>query len=624
MNSDDEIFEDSLEEELSDEESSEEEKLEEQSEQEEIDPNAPLRQPIVAVLGHVDHGKTSLLDYVRGTTIVKREAGAITQHIGATEVPFDTVSKICGPLLKEGTTNLPGLLFIDTPGHHSFSTLRSRGGALADIAVLVVDITEGFKPQTIESINILKQHKTPFILALNKIDKLPGWRTSKGSFLANKASQGQTAQQAFQNRMYEIIGELGTHGFDSALFTDIQDFQKTIALIPTSVKDTGEGVPELFMILMGLAQKYLRDRLLLDEGSSEGTVLEIKEEKGLGKTLGIIIYNGILKASDTLIIGAQPEPIVTRVRSLLRPKALDEIRDPRQQFDTVKVVGAAAGLKVVAPDIEGVVAGAPFYSASSEDEIDDALDRLTDSMKSNVKCTDEGVVIRADAIGSLEALAYELSAANIPIVKAVVGDVSRRDVVTADPSDEEYRVILAFNVKVHPDAKKELHETGVKIFESDIVYRLLEDYQEWKEKIKDKQAQHLREDFSHPGKFEILEGHTFRTRDPAVVGVRVLGGRIALNQAVLRTDNSVVGHIRSLRSGEQVLKEALQGEEVAIAISEATVGRQISEGDVLYIEMDERAILKIREAGVKLDPIEEDIITEMQKIKKKDQPFWAR
>ena len=298
-------------EELSDEGSSEEEKLDEQSEEEEIDLNAPLRQPIVAVLGHVDHGKTSLLDYVRGTTIVKREAGAITQHIGATEVPFNTVLKICGPLLKEGTTNLPGLLFIDTPGHHSFSTLRSRGGALADIAVLVVDITEGFKPQTIESINILKQYKTPFILALNKIDKLPGWRTSQGSFLANKASQSQAAQQTFQNRIYEIIGELGTYGFDSALFTEIQDFQKTIALIPTSVKDTGEGVPELFMILMGLAEKYLRARLLLDEGSSEGTVLEIKEEKGLGKTLGIIIYNGILKASDTLIIGALREPIVT-------------------------------------------------------------------------------------------------------------------------------------------------------------------------------------------------------------------------------------------------------------------------------------------------------------------------
>ena len=164
----------------------------------------------------------------------------------------------------------------------------------------------------------------------------------------------------------------------------------------------------------------------------------------------------------------------------------------------------------------------------------------------------------------------------------------------------------------------------MKIFESDIVYRLLEDYQEWRGQIKDKQAQHLREDFAHPGKFEILEGHTFRTRDPAVVGVRVLGGRIALNQAVLRNDNSVVGHIRSLRSGDQVLKEALQGDEVAIAISEVTVGRQISEGDVLYIEMDERAILTIREAGVKLDPIEEDIITEMQKIKKKDQPFWAR
>ncbi len=204
-----------------------EEESEEEEQEEEIDPNAPLRQPIVAVLGHVDHGKTSLLDYVRGTAIVQREAGAITQHIGATEVPFETVSNICGPLLKEGTTTLPGLLFIDTPGHHSFTTLRSRGGALADLAILVVDITEGFKPQTIESINILKQQQTPFILALNKVDKLPGWRTLPGSFLANRENQSSTAKQNFQARMYEIIGELGLHDFDSALFSEIQDFQKT-------------------------------------------------------------------------------------------------------------------------------------------------------------------------------------------------------------------------------------------------------------------------------------------------------------------------------------------------------------------------------------------------------------
>ena len=601
-----------------------EEESEEEEVEEEIDPDAPLRQPIVAVLGHVDHGKTSLLDYVRGTAVVKREAGSITQHIGATEVPFETVSKICGPLLKEGTTTLPGLLFIDTPGHHSFTTLRSRGGALADLAVLVVDITEGFKPQTIESIKILKRHQTPFILALNKVDKMPSWRSRKGSFTINHEKQSPIVKQNLQTRLYEIIGDLGTHGFDSALFSEIEDFQKTIALIPTSVKETGEGVPELFMILMGLAQKYLRGRLLLGNGSSEGTVLEIKEEKGLGKTMGVIIYNGILRSSDTLVIGAEPEPVVTRVRTLLRPKPLDEIRDPRHQFDSVKTVGAAAGLKVVAPDIEGAVAGAPFYSASSADEIDVALQKLADSMQSNVHCTDEGVVIRADAIGSLEALAYELSDAGIPIVRATVGDVSKRDIVTADPSEEEHRAILAFNVKVHPDAKNELYETGVELFESDIVYRLLEDYEEWKTKINEKQAQHLREDFSHPGKFEILEGHTFRTRDPAVVGVRVLGGRIALNQGVLRDDNQVVGHIRSVRTGEQALKEALQGDEVAIAIKNVTVGRQISEGDVLYIEMDERAILKIRDAGVKLSPIEEDIITEMQHFKKKDQPFWGR
>ena len=584
----------------------------------------PLRQPIVAVLGHVDHGKTSLLDWVRGTTVVSREAGAITQHIGATEVPFETITNICGALLPEENIRLPGLLFIDTPGHHSFSTLRARGGQLADMAVLVVDIREGFKPQTVESLQILRRSKTPFIVALNKLDRLPGWRTRKGPFLASHARQSTTAQTTFQERIWEVVRTLGEHGFDSALFTEVQDFQKTIALVPTSVKQSGEGVPELFMLLLGLAQRYLEGRLTLHPGPAEGTVLEVKEERGLGKTLGVIIYNGILRDSDTLVVGATPEPVVTHVRSLLQPRPLDEIRDPRQQFDTVSEVRAAAGLKVVAPDLEGVIAGAPFYGVPQGDDVAPVLEQLAEEMESNVTLADRGLIVRADAIGSLEALAFELQAVSAPIMRAMVGDVSRRDVRIAETAPVEQRAILAFGVNVLPDAREALIKSEVKLFEAKVVYQLVDEYNEWLEELKREQARTLREEFPHPGKFEFLEGHTFRTRDPAVFGVRVLAGRIMVGQKVLRSDNSVIGRIRSMRSGEQGLKEATQGDEVAIAVTEITVGRQVDEGDILYIEIDERDVLRLREENVKLTPDEEDVIGELQRLKKGESPFWGR
>nr|AIF04938.1 translation initiation factor aIF-2 [uncultured marine group II/III euryarchaeote KM3_177_C07]AIF06385.1 translation initiation factor aIF-2 [uncultured marine group II/III euryarchaeote KM3_191_F05] len=591
---------------------------------EEQPPAGPLRQPIVAVLGHVDHGKTSLLDWVRGTAVVSREAGAITQHIGATEVPFETIQEICGALLPEENIRLPGLLFIDTPGHHSFSTLRARGGQLADLAVLVVDIMEGFKPQTIESLQVLRRAQTPFILVLNKIDRLPGWRTRKGTFAANRQEQSQLAQNGLQERIWEIVRELGGHNFDSALYSEVEDFQKTIALVPTSVRDSGEGVPELFMLLMGLAQRYLEGRLALKAGLAEGTVLEVKEERGLGKTLGVIIYNGVLRASDTLVIGATPEPLVTRVRSLLQPRPLDEIRDPRQQFSTVTEVSAAAGLKVVAPDLEGVIAGAPFYGVPQGDDVAPVLERLSGEMESNVALEDRGLVVRADAIGSLEALAYELQEAGAPIMRAAVGDVSRRDVRLAETAPAEQRAVLAFGVNVLPDAREALVESEAKLFEADVVYQLVEEYGEWLAELKREQARALREEFPHPGKIEFLEGHTFRTRDPAVFGVRVLAGRIMVGQKVLRADNRVIGRIRSMRSGEQGLKEATQGDEVAVAVTEATVGRQVNEGDILYIEMDERDVVRLRDENVKLTPDEEDVITELQRIKKADSPFWGR
>ena len=204
-----------------------------------------IRQPVVSVLGHVDHGKTKLLDRIRGTSVQAREAGAITQHIGATEVPIEHIYEVCSQLIGKKKFDVPGLLFIDTPGHHSFVTLRARGGSLADLAVLVIDIREGLMPQTIESIHILRQYKTPFVIALNKIDTIQGWICEEGRpFIMSEKVQQEHTLEAFNERLYAIMAQLAEEGISSDRYDRIDDFTKAVALVPISAKE-GEGLPDL-------------------------------------------------------------------------------------------------------------------------------------------------------------------------------------------------------------------------------------------------------------------------------------------------------------------------------------------------------------------------------------------
>ncbi len=334
------------------------------------------RQPIVSVLGHVDHGKTSLLDRIRGTSVVQREAGLITQHIGATEVPVDHIYKVCKSLIREKKFNVPGLLFIDTPGHQSFTSLRARGGALADLAVLVIDINEGLKPQTIESISILKRFKTPFIIAMNKIDLIEGWQSRENvPFVLSYKNQSEEAKAKLDERMYKIIGDLYERGYSSDRYDRIEDFTKAIAVVPMSARN-GEGLPDLLLVLIGLAQRFLEAQLETEEGPAQGTILEVKEEKGLGPTLDVIIYGGTLHKGDTVILGTKGKPLTTKVKAILKPKSLDEIRDPKDRFDSVKEVSAAIGVKLMCQSIEGVVAGGPLRGTGTN--VNEALNEVVD------------------------------------------------------------------------------------------------------------------------------------------------------------------------------------------------------------------------------------------------------
>ena len=579
-----------------------------------------IRQPVVSVLGHVDHGKTKLLDRIRGTSVQAREAGAITQHIGATEVPIDHIYKVCSKLIGSKKFGVPGLLFIDTPGHHSFVTLRARGGSLADLAVLVIDIREGLMPQTIESIRILRQYKTPFVIALNKVDTIQGWVCEEGRpFILSEKTQQEHTLEAFNEKLYNVIAQLGEQGIGADRYDRIDDFTKAVALVPISAKE-GEGVPDLLLVLIGLAQRFLESQLAKGEGPGKGTILEIKEERGLGKTLDMILYSGTLKKGDTVALGTRGAPVVTKVKAILKPKPLDEIRDPRDRFDSIKELHAAAGVKISCQNCEGVIAGAPIQVVKGPN--DPAVKALVEESSIKIEVQEKGITIKADAIGSLEALAFEAKANDIPIRKYGVGEITRRDIVEAAYGDKKNSVILGFNVTMSKDAEAELmnHE-GMKVMTSQIVYQLIDDYVEWVDDSKKKTDTDKRSEFSFPAKFKILPNCVFRASKPAIVGVRILAGRVRPGENLITPDGRDAGRIKSIHTGEDTLKEDKQGDEVAIGIEGVTVGRQINEEDVLYVDLIESAVKQLPDLDLNDD--EKLTLDETIAIKRKEDPFWG-
>ncbi|MGC8895513.1 MAG: translation initiation factor IF-2 [Candidatus Bathyarchaeia archaeon] len=590
-----------------------------------------IRQPIVCVLGHVDTGKTLLLDKIRKTSVQAREAGGITQHIGASFFPVDTLKQLVGPLLSmvKGELEIPGLLVIDTPGHEAFTNLRKRGGSVADIAILVIDILRGFEAQTYECIEILKARKTPFLVAANKIDRIPGWNSYPDTpFLKAYQMQDTYVKQDLDNRLYDIIGVFSRQGFRADRFDRIKDFTKTVAIVPTSAK-TGEGITELLMVLVGLTQQFLKKELQTTRGPAKGTVLEVKEEPGLGLTLNTIVYDGILRKDDLIVVGGKEKPIVTRIRAILVPKPLDEIRDPRDRFSSVDSVSAAAGVKIVAPGLEGALAGAPLYAVGEGDKAEDYVRLVSEEIERIRIATDvEGVVLKADTLGSLEAIAENLKRNNVPVRLADVGDVSKRDVTEASVVREHepyYGVVLAFNVKVLPDAQEEANAKGVQIFQEKIIYHLIDNYLSW---LKNQREAKIEQEFANlvkPAKIQIMEGYVFRRAKPAIVGVEVLAGKIKPKLALVRAeDGEEVGEIQQIQEKGKALSEASKGMQVAISLDKPMVGRHIFEKDILYVKVPEQHVKALQTMFMeKLSAEEQEALNEYINIMKKKTPYWT-
>lgn len=581
-----------------------------------------IRKILVTVVGHVDHGKSSLLDHIRGTQVAAREAGAITQAIGASIIPIETVKSICGQLLTRVKLAIPGILAIDTPGHAAFTNLRKRGGSLADIAIVVVDINEGFMPQTTEAIEILKSSKTPFVIAANKIDLIPGWKASRKP--VGLGEQDPASLAALDERLYLLVGTLyEAFGMNAERFDRVEDYTTTVAIVPVSAK-TGQGIPELLMVIMGMAGKYLESSLRVNvAGPAKGTILEVKEEKGLGVALDVIIYDGTLRVNDTIVIGGLTRPIITKVKALFEPEPLTEMREKKTRFLPVKQASAAAGVRISAKGIEEAVSGMPLEAAPSAHEIE----RVTASVQSQVESvlieTDQsGMVIKADALGSLEAMITLLKEAGIPIKRASIGPITKKDILDAEASrtqDPLLGVVMGFNVRLGSGVEP----GNVTVITNDVIYKLLEEYDTWKKAQQQAATAHEMEQLTRPFKLELLRGYVFRQSNPAVAGVEVQAGILTTNVQVMKSDGKPFSVIKSIQLEKEQVAAAEKGQRVAISLPHVIIGRNLKEGDILYSYIDEATFRKLKDHKDDLQPGERDVLKEIAVIMRKENPVWG-
>lgn len=582
------------------------------------------------MLGHVDTGKTSLLDKIRGTAVQVREAGGLTQQIGASYFPLDTLVAITQRMVKGFTVDIkvPGLLVIDTPGHEAFANLRTRGGSVADIAILVVDVMHGFENQTYESLNILKSRKVPFIVAANKIDRIEGWRSFEElSILQSFKEQQDWVQEDLDNKIYNMMGTLSREGFSSDRFDRVRDFTRNVAIVPVSAK-TGEGIGELLAVLIGLTQQYLTEKLTVTEGPALGTVLEVREEVGLGTTINAIIYDGVLNADDTIVIGGKEGPISTKIRAILVPQPLDEIRDPRKKFNSIQNAHAAAGIKIAAPDIDDAIPGGPLIAVGGDMTLERAIDEITSEMdRLRVQTDQTGIILKTDTLGSLEAIVESLRMKDVPIRLADIGDVSRRDVMEALSVKHEeplYGAILAFNVKPLPDAEREARDQKIPIFWNDIIYNLMDEYVRWMEEEREAKARKEFDPLVKPGKITVMDGFVFRRAKPAIFGVTVDAGIITPRVQMINREGENLGWITQIQEAGEAVGKAEEGKEVAVSMPQPIVGRHIKERDVLYVNVPENhaKLLRTKFAG-RLTESANKALQELVELRRKKDMLWA-
>lgn len=594
-----------------------------------------LRSPICCILGHVDTGKTKLLDKVRQTNVQGGEAGGITQQIGATYFPVDSIKQKTAVMAQheKQTFDVPGLLIIDTPGHESFTNLRSRGSSLCNIAILVIDIMHGLEQQTLESIRLLRDRKAPFVVALNKIDRLYDWKEiPNNSFRDSYAKQTKSVQAEFQNRYEQIKVALAEQGLNSELYFQNKNMSKYVSIVPTSAV-TGEGVPDLLWLLLELTQKRMSKQLMYLT-KVEATILEVKVVEGFGYTIDVVLSNGILREGDRVVLCGLNGPICTNIRALLTPPPSRELRI-KSEYVHNKEVKAALGVKIAANDLEKAVAGSRLVVVGEDDDEEEIMEEVMDDLTGlldSVDTSGKGVVVQASTLGSLEALLDFLKDLKIPVMSIGLGPVYKRDIMKASTMLEkapEYAVMLCFDVKVDKEAEQYATEQNIKIFNADIIYHLFDQFTAYQQKLLEARRKEFLEYAVLPCVLKTIQ--IINKRNPMIIGVDVLEGAVRIGTPIcaVRQDPvtkapniMVLGKVVSLEVNHKSLDIVKKGQTsagVAMRLenpssAQPTWGRHLDESDNLYSLISRRSIDTLKDPAFR-DTVSRDDWVLIKKLK---------
>ena len=576
-----------------------------------------LRSPICCILGHVDTGKTKLLDKIRQTNVQEGEAGGITQQIGATFFPIQAIAEKTSHLMSVSDLEykVPGLLVIDTPGHESFTNLRSRGSSLCNIAILVVDIMHGLEPQTLESIGLLRQRKTPFIVSLNKVDRLYGWKCIPNvPFEECLKRQDQSVQAEFETRASKVIMAFSEQGLNAELFFRNDDLRRCVSLVPTSAI-TGDGIPDLLVLLISLTQSMMSEDLRYLKEQLECTVLEVKVIEGLGTTIDVILSNGVLREGDRIAVCGLNGPIVTQIRALLTPQSMRELR-VKSQYVHNKLVKAALGVKICAPELEKAIAGSSLHVISNNPKrgIPEVAARRAvmqdlDDMLASVDKSGKGVFVQASTLGSLEALLVFLKDSKIPVAGIGIGPVHRKDIVRASVMVElakEYACMLAFDVRIEKEAEECAQELEVKIFRADIIYHLFDQFTAYMNDLLEQKRRDMAPQAVFPCILKIVPGCVFNKRSPLVMGVDVVEGVLRVGTPIVaipkKGEHVVLGKVCSIELNHKTVPSVRRGSPaVAIKVECASYeaprmfGRHFNESDELVSKVTRESIDILKE-----------------------------
>ncbi len=485
------------------------------------------------------------------------------------------------------------------------------------MAILVVDIVHGLEQQTLESIELLKARKTPFIVALNKVDRIYGWKPQAYSnWKETFESQSQGVKDEFNGLLRYTITKFAEIGYNASLFSENPNDKKYISLVPTSAI-SGEGIPDLVRLILELSEKYLKMEI---KEEVECTILEVKNTEGFGVTLDVILSNGELKAGDRIGFCGSDGPILTTIRTLLIPQPLKM----NSQYQKVERVRASQGVKIFAHDTDKAIAGSRVFVVHENEE--EVKKKLVDD--TTLDLSPEGLHVVASTLGSLEALLSFLKKSDVPVSHVSVGQIKKKDLVIAQAASEknkEYGAILVFDTVLDKETKDTASKMNLRVLEAKIIYHLLDQYKAFVEEIRAKDKETFSGEAIFPVQLSIVPNCIFTKRSPLILGVHVDSGTLKIGTplCVFKEGEEMIhmGNVTSIENNKKNVTKALKGQKVAIKIetrqneSGRMYGRHFSEASLFYSVLTRRSLDVLKQAF--RDEMDEEHVELIVKIKNK-------